>query len=176
MRKRFKSSTLIVARLWFWNFFGSKLQAQLNIVNNFQNTNNFHSNFEKVSTKKTCSRNQTELVSPLWQTRTNVTFIFSREEPRKTVKMHAYNVFCWFSNPWHWVNGNAMFYETFIWKKITNRFLGRFLLICVTNKLNVSHSTSFNIIQQLRTMIQTKTLCFIEVETNRCLMQHCVVV
>ena len=29
-------------------------------------------------------------------------------------------------------------------------------------KLNVSHSTSFNIIQQPRTMIQTKTFCFIE--------------
>ena len=42
-----------------------------------------------------------------------------------------------------WLNGNAMFYETLIEKKYTKRFL----LICVTTKLNVSHSTSFNIIQ-----------------------------
>ena len=44
----------------------------------------------------------------------------------------------------------------------------------VTNKLNVSHSILFNIIhRQPRTMIQTKAFCFIEVETNKCLMQHC---
>ena len=59
-------------------------------------------------------------------------------------------------------NGNAMFYETFIEKKQKR------------HKLNVSHSTSFNIIQEPRTMIQTKTSCFIQVEINKCLIQHCV--
>ena len=44
------------------------------------------------------------------------------------------------------------------------------------NRLNVSHLTSFNLIQQPRTIIQIKMFCFIEAETNKCLMQHCVVV
>ena len=34
---------------------------------------------------------------------------------------------------------------------------------------------TFNFIQQPRTMIQTKTFCFIEAETNKCLIKHCVV-
>ena len=50
------------------------------------------------------------------------------------------------------------------------------MLICVTNKLNVLHSTSFNNIQQPRTIIQTKTFYFTEAETNKCLIKHCVVV
>ena len=35
---------------------------------------------------------------------------------------------------------------------------------------------TFNIIQRLRTMIQTKTFCLIEEEKNKCLIKHCVVV
>ena len=50
------------------------------------------------------------------------------------------------------INGNAMFYEIF------------------------SKKTSSSIIQQLRPMTETETFCFIEVETNKCLMQHFVVV
>ena len=32
------------------------------------------------------------------------------------------------------------------------------------------------LIQQPRTVIQTKTFCFIESETNKCLIKHCAVV
>ena len=35
---------------------------------------------------------------------------------------------------------------------------------------------TFNIIQQQRALTQTKTFCFIEAETNKRLMQHCVVI
>ena len=64
-----------------------------------------------------------------------------------------------------------MYYETFSEKKAK-----RFLLILVTNKLNVVHSTLFNIIQQPKAMTQTKTFCVTEAEINKFLMQHCLVV
>ena len=67
-----------------------------------------------------------------------------------------------------WLNGNAMFYETLL--KRNNKEIPAYLrdkqIECFT----------FNIIQQPRTSIQTKTFCFIEAEANECLMQYCAVV
>ena len=63
-----------------------------------------------------------------------------------------------------------MFYETFIEKK--TKYISAYLrdkqIECFT----------FNIIQQPRTMIQTKMFCFTEAETNKCLdwwaqQNHC---
>ena len=35
---------------------------------------------------------------------------------------------------------------------------------------------TFNIVQQPKTIAQRKAFCLIEAKTNKCLMQHCVVV
>ena len=80
-----------------------------------------------------------------------------------------------------WLNGNTIFYVTQYFMKHLLKINNKEISVYLREKQMFHiqhHSTSFNImiIQQPRTMIQTKTFCFIEAETNICLMQHCVVV